>query len=269
MLGLSLSFIACSDWEEEENKNPVDTEVSPEDPHSDAVDEDSKKEPASDKADEKPPRELIVDLIFEKERVNQKTFVGHVREGDEVVIQLTGIKKTRKFSDIYYKTVNSSWKREECESSGCIGCDFGDERRTLEGCFDIFEHGKCTMSYRDYVGEVRSSIEFAGEPENIPLHFIIGDKLYRIDQINFHKGDFIRGVFKIREGMIQDTDELYLRPVNNSNGDIKTGFLEYGHCDGQFKRGFHASGSISSGSVPNDVRREFQVDIAIIRSGGE
>ena len=131
------------------------------------------------------PRKPSVEVIFEQERVHKKTFVSCINEGDEIVVQLAGVKKTKKFSDVYQKTVTSVWVKTQCDYTGCANCSSPDKNRIPDGCFDTPHYGKCTISTRDYVGDVESPIEFPQKPEYIPLQFIISDKPYRADKINF------------------------------------------------------------------------------------
>ena len=209
---------------------------------------------------ERTPRRLIIESIFEKETVDQETFVSHVQAGDEIIIQLSGLQKTRQFSDIYEKTVTSTWQLTGCS-------DYEDDADFL--CEDNpTQYGDCTLSYRDYVGETHSRIEFDKKPENIPLQFVIGGKSYRMDWVTLHKGDFIRGVFQIKERMLEAGDKLYIRPMNDYKEKVKVGFLGYGYCEGEFEKAFKIMESTTFKMVPNDVKIELRVDLSIIKSGG-
>ena len=270
---VSLVLSACSDWEEEPIGKPKQKTVnnSQEEPQNEENPENSTEEPPGDKSIGDDPSERIVDVIFEQEIISKKTFVDQVKAGDTVVIQLVGDQRTRKFSEVYEKVADSVWFRKECENESTHPDPFtrGGVGGNSVICVDFPEHGKCQMFFRDYVGEVSSSIEFAEEPENIPLRFIIGDKLYRIDKITVHEGTAIEVELQIRSGMVQESDEIYLKPVNELGDSIKTGFVEYGRCEGWNHENFHVNEPTESRSMPNSVSREFQVDLAIIRNGGE
>ncbi len=218
------------------------------------------------------PEKAIIDVIFENTVVDQDTFVGDVKVGDEIIIHLEGgVKTVPKFSKIYSKTVTSSWIKSQCELSHInVSQKKGGK---VHDCIEIKEYGDCNIFRRDYVGEVESPIvEFARESENIPVYFTLGGKPYSLDKINFPEGSSdessVTGSLKITEGMVQEPGMLYLQPVNTSEEIVKVGFLGYGHCPNRNKREFQISPptALQFHEVSNHVRRRFQVNLSIIRS---
>ena len=264
VFNMSLTFLACNHWKEDKKTHPVHQgnikDSSEQFDESDPQQEDKSQNESEGKGEGHGNSidESTQYVIFEDKAINEKTFVAQVKEGDEIILQVRGLKKTRKFSEIYRKVATSYWNDVECDSHGFI------QHSNIQDCVDIGVYGKCTALYRDYVGQIESTIEFPKEPENIPLQFILGDRSYRIDKINLHKKDFVEISFNIRSGMVDEADELYIQPIYESHDSIQTGFLSYGDCPDRRKRKFKFLGITNSKHIPDDIIRTFQMNLYIL-----
>ncbi len=284
---MSMILFSCSQWEEpERTKAPPKaiSETSPEEPDINSEvetetngesgkrggeeagkgigeGEGTQEPPSHDKGAEfsEGPETYI---IFEGEMVDKQVFVGHVKAGDEILVRLQGVKITRRFSEVYKKNVTSVWTELECDNSH----PFEGKNSKIRDCIEVYQSGECTASFRDDTGKVESPIEFEEQPESIPLYFILGGRSYRSDKIKLHGGSSVTVSLKVTAGMVEKTDKLYIRPIHTFNGHIKTGFLEYGSCQGRGKKDFHAMEATDSHEIPNNVIRSFQVDLKLIRN---
>ena len=236
---------------EKDVEKPVEPPKKPVEPPKEPVE--PPKEPVE------PPEESapIVKIIFENERVNGELFVDHVDVGDLIVVHISsGSQLERRFSEPYEETVNSSWIIKECS---------GPNKYGREECRHVPHKGKCKISYRDYLGEIESPIKLQKEPKNIPLNLRIGKHNYYFDRIEFYDDSSVSFSFKIHEKMLQGTNELYLQPVRDIKNHVQIGFIDYASCPHQKKDYFSIGEAAASTTMPNDIRREFEVSLKIIR----
>ncbi len=281
---ISMILSACDTIEEDSPRKGVIHEVDEVPPEEqdplrkesqEGTDEDlespeSAKEGENQESEEE-PREITIDVVFEDKLVDQDTFVDDVKVGDEVLIRLeNGVKTVPKFSEAYLQRVTSSWVKSEC---GLTHIDVSQKQGgKVYDCIKIKEYGDCNISRRNHVGEVDSPIvELARELDYFPIQFVLGGKPYRPDKINSHGGSSdtssITASLKITEGMVQETNELYLQPISTTDGTVRVGFLDYSHCPNRKKEEFQISPptALQFHEVPYEVKRRFQVDLSIIR----
>ena len=204
------------------------------------------------------------EIIF-NEMILEKTLVGEVEAGDRIILLLEGIQVAQKFSEIYHRAFSSSWKEIECDISIVERSRGGFSKGGSDDCFLYTQFGSCTMAYRDYAGEVRSPIEFAKDPQSLPLQILIGDKSYSPDRIVQHKKHAVVVTLQVRRAMMEGvTDKrLYLKPIHDTRGEVQTGFLDYVDCPRENRRQFNPGGPTASSMVTKDVKRELQVNLKI------
>lgn len=269
---LSSILLACGDMHDEnKGQGGVVVEDSVEDIEKDPICEESIKDSASTTVE--PPIEgmvecpisgkdrtpdLVIDVIFKEEKIGREVFIGHVNAGDKVVVHIIrGLKVEQTFSD-YENTVESSWTVQKCQRSP-------ETYKGLTECFESPQKGECQVSYRDYLGEIQSPIEFEEGPENLPLKLKIGGHEYDFDSIELRDRYSADLSFTVNQEMLQGTNKLYLKPMTDIKADVKVGFLEYRHCPSQKERNFSIGKAASSRTMKDKVRREFKVNLEIMR----
>ena len=212
-------------------------------------------------SEENMKKKPFVDVIFEKEVVvTEDIFVGHVNTGDEVKISVTGIDRTVEFSGVYQKPYDIQW-----EDVNCVLTKHGDE------CSNVTRTAQCKANYRDYLGKAELPIDFKQE-DKMPLKFKIGDESYSIDKFELDDKYTMSGVFTVDKSMLQDSNELHLRPPFFlsffPDDTTNVGFLDVDYKTCSPRPPETAYMIISSNPVLHRYPREFTVDLEIIRGKG-
>ena len=203
----------------------------------------------------------LIDVIFEDQWIDSETLVSYVNEGDEVILHVSGITKRKEFVD-YEEVYLSTWIEEECKYQ------WGGRGQKKHVCSDVRKHGTCKISYRREVDKTESPIDFNRDSE-VPLEALINDRSYRFDDIHFHDNSTMILTLKIKREMLEETSELYIKPVNEYLGDIKIGFLGYTDCPGDSQNDFSSGGSTFLELVPDELKKELLVSVEIIRANSD
>ena len=185
-------------------------------------------------------------------------------EGDVVKIQFAGLEKEDRFRR-YSKKFTSTWKENICWKES-LDLGMGAPKFVTQ-CGEEKKQGVCQVYYKKHLGKKETPLEFKESPKNIPLRFRLGNNSYTIGDIEKHGGHFIEASLEIEKGMLQDSRELYLRPLHEAKDKVKTGFRfrSNSDCVGKGKKDFRFSGPTSSSTVPHEVKREFYVDLQVIK----
>ena len=227
LVALLFSLASCGEkWEEEQEK--VHTPPVPSSP------------------------QIIYESIVEKENVISEIFLSDVQVGDIVILTVTGKKLIPMFSSTYERSYRSFWDDRHCERDPIFS--------TKRICFDIPRRGQCNLKYRNFSGNVEQEILFSDKAEDSKLRLRIGDNLYPLGKIIDHGGMVITTEFFISREMLQENNELSLVVTPDPNkGNVKTGFLGYGSCQGRGRRHFRHEGSTSNRTYENRIKRAFIV----------
>jgi len=209
--------------------------------------------------------QVYFEQILEKEQIVKEAFLAMVNEHDVLIFTLTGKLTTPQFGPVYERRYSSRWKERFCEprDPGCRMCNL---LQKLMYCYDITEKGHCNLKYRDYNGRIEDTIFFTDSIDESKIRIKIGNNLYPLGKITYHEGMAIKTEFVVSKEMLQESNELSLVVVPDPNqGNIKTGFLGYGSCQGHGKRGFSHGGSTASATHANQIQREFLVSASFKR----
>ncbi len=200
--------------------------------------------------------QVIYEPIVEKEKVTGETYLSDVKVGDTIVLTVTGKMFSPMFSSVYQRAHRSFWDIRHCERDPICPMCFKNKRI----CFDIPKKGRCNLKYRNFNGRVEQDILFSDKIEDSKLRLQIGDNLYPLGKIINHGGMVITSEFVISKEMLQESNELSL-VINPdpSKGNVKTGFLGYGSCEGKGRRHFRHEGSTSSRTYKNQIVRDYLV----------
>ena len=280
---ITLSFIcsSCDSWEGvpsqdeiEEGEPLVDNGEPPEGEHpkdpskdeGESLPEDENKEHFKESPDF-PDFEFDENILLEYFFLDKKTLVGDIRENDWIVVRLRGLERRILFSETYEENFTSSWIEESYDLYDPDDSKKGFPSEQLY--FNDFaeSYGKCRMSYRDKLGESKKTIEFSKKAVEVPLRLIIGSQSYPLDKITTHKGDVIIGTLEVKPEMVRHHDKLYISPLNESLDTVKIGFIDYVDCPNKWRKSFSPGGSTQSEVVNNQLRREFYLDLKVVRFG--
>ncbi len=224
---------------------------------------DNVKEPVPEnKKKISPPRfRRTIDVILRDQRVDKELWISRVKAGDMVEVKVrSGVRKESRFSSIYDVSVEASWKNHFCEDPS--------KSNISKRCGYIEEKGKCVVSHRDYLGKNESPIPFDKDSKSIDLVLRIGDKEYNFEEIKYFKGfndPYLYASLQINEDMLSDgINELYIKPIVESKGEVKVGFQDYSYCPRKAEKDFSIGKSDSSTTMLHEVTREFNVSLEIL-----
>ena len=203
--------------------------------------------------------------VFENQKVGKETFVGSVSEGDVVKIQFAGLEKEDRFRS-YSKKFTSTWQEKICWKES-IDLGIGTPKFVTQ-CGEEKKQGVCKVYYKKHLGKRETPLEFKESPKDIPLRFRLGGNVYPVGDIEKHGGHYIEASLKMEKGMLQwGSNELYILPLHEAKDLVKTGFRYRSNfdCAGRGKKDFRFSGPTSSKQVPHEIKREFYVDLQIVK----
>jgi hypothetical protein len=200
--------------------------------------------------------QIVYEPIVEKEKVTGETFLTDVEVGETIVLTISGKMNVPMFGPSYQRSYRSFWDDRHCERDPICPMCFTVKRI----CFDIPRKGQCNLKYRNYNGQVQQDILFSDKVEDSKLRLKIGDNLYPLGRITNHGGMFITTEFTISKEMLQESNEVSLAITPDANkGNVRTGFLGYGSCQGKGRRHFRHEGSTSSRTYKNQIVRDYLV----------
>ncbi len=201
------------------------------------------------------------DIIFQNEKINQERFVGRVKEGDLVKVEIiSGIQKETQFSDFYDVAIETIQKNYYCEGPSKFN--------SSERCGYIYEEEQCMTSRRDYLGESETSIDMDEYTDSVDLVLRIGDQDYKFEEIqhfvDLNHDSHLSASLKITRNMLRGINELYLKPLNESKGEVKVGFQSYIYCPNKYAKDFRFEKTTSSTTIPHKITREFELTLKIL-----
>ncbi|MCB9061371.1 MAG: hypothetical protein H6622_07620 [Halobacteriovoraceae bacterium] len=200
-------------------------------------------------------------ILLESEILNNHVSLGQQQAGNIIELYLVGTRYTPQFTNIIDRNYQSRWTKRVCiRDPICRMC----LTPKLMECFENEYRGTCTHKYREQMDNVKSPFLFDEDAKNISVKFKIGNNTYPIGIISDHQGAKIVSRFKLSNEMLSESSEVFLIVTPESvNGNVQTGFLGFGRCDGQGQRSFSSGGPTGSRQIPNQDKIEFKASVVV------
>lgn len=201
------------------------------------------------------------EVLLESEILTNQVSLGQHEAGNTIELYLVGTRYTLQFTNIIDRNYQSRWTTRVCiRDPICRMC----LTPKLMECFENEYRGTCTHKYREQMDNVKSPYLFDEDAKNISVKFRIGNNTYPIGVISDHQGAKIVSRFKLSNEMLSESNEVFLiitpEPVN---GNVQTGFLGFGRCEGQGQRSFSSGGPTGSRQIPNQDKVEFKASVVV------
>lgn len=231
-----LSLVGCGNFWEEENPPEVKNDV---------------------QIENAPRREVLL----ESEVLTNQISLGQQQAGSIIELYLVGTRYTPQFTNIIDRNYQSRWTKRICiRDPICRMC----LTPKLMECFEDERRGTCTHKYREQSDDLKNPYLFDQDAINISVKFRIGNNTYPIGIISDHQGAKVISRFKLSDEMLSESDEVFLIvSPEPTNGNVQTGFLGFGRCDGHGQRSFSSGGPTGSRQIPNQDRVEFKASVVL------
>ena len=187
--------------------------------------------------------------LAENARVDDFLFLGSVREGDVIKLAITGEEIKNDLSEVYAKSVKSSWKVEQCNSNNPHG---------LERCRWKKRSGRCRILYRDYLGEITQEIDFS-DRDAWPFQVTIGGVPYPLEENFSVRGGTLYARLATSKAMLVGGDDLKLEIIRKDPEDERVGFMGLENCEGQGEKSFSVNDPLDFEEIPGDRFRVLEV----------
>lgn len=235
-LTLMLSLVGCGNYWDEENPPEVKDEI---------------------QTENSPKRETV----FESEKLTSEIALGQLQANSIIEVYLVGTKYSPQFSNIIDRNYQFRWTKKICIRDPI--CRMCLAPKLLE-CFESKRRGTCTHKFRDRSNDLKSPYLFDQDVLNVSVKLRIGKNIYPLGAIKDHFGAKVVTRFKLSEEMLSESNEVFLIVTPEPNmGNVQTGFLGFGRCDGKGERSFSSGGPTGSSQVANQDRVEFKASVVI------
>ena len=171
----------------------------------------------------------------------ERLALGNVTPGEVLAFDITIIKRSYHFSEIYSRNVIATWQTRRCPY-----LSYGI------GCVDIEEKiGRCKALYRDFkdISEIPLALN---DREQWPFSVTIGGSEQALDRHYFFSKFSLATSLTVTQDMIEQGDDLAIEIIQPVASNTRIGFIEYDKdCKGLGQRNFKTSANESFLTMQN------------------
>ena len=197
-----------------------------------------------------------IEQIFSNLLIEGEILVSYVQGGDVLHIKVKGTEIQNIFDKIYSKTTTASWFKW-----GRIGPGAYDHGSDYDW---IKKQGVCKLHYRDLLEKVERPLNSLDDSPALQIK--IGNSIHDLSDDFYLLGNTFFATLIVSPKMVEGGDELSVEFITPKPQRERVGFMGFGHCPGQKRKGFSvASKLLKHQFIKDQGKRQYQISLGVRR----